>query len=335
MAGSPDAMEGEVVLHGLAVDGQPVDVGWTEPGSWRAARPYPGDDGEPVASVTPGDDGLVMAVDSPDRSVLATITPTDVPDVRPMLATSDVRLPVADHADGAPALYAGSEGLYVPAEVVGVVEALPFLGRTGVMVDLTSYLREAEISDSQNPATYVLARDGMPASVADALTVAGVSLDQPLSLADERDSLANDAYALSLRLYLVVAVALVVLAIAGVGAHLVVGMPGRRRDAASLRVVGVSRRTVARAGLVELAITLGVAASAGVVAGVVAQWVILGKIRLGTADSNSPDIPAEIDLVSLGAYTAATAIVLLVVASTVARATVRRARAAELRESAR
>ncbi|MGH3484524.1 MAG: hypothetical protein ACRDPQ_14980 [Nocardioidaceae bacterium] len=70
-------------------------------------------------------------------------------------------------------------------------------------------------------------------------------------------------------------------------------------------------------------------------AGVVAQWVILGKIRLGTADSNSPDIPAEIDLVSLGAYTAATAIVLLVVASTVARATVRRARAAELRESAR
>ncbi|HEU0286216.1 MAG TPA: FtsX-like permease family protein, partial [Nocardioidaceae bacterium] len=288
-----------------------------------------------VVAVQLTDDGLQMTVDSGDRSVLAGITPTDVPDVRPVLATSDIRLPAADHANSALALYAGSEGLYLPVEVAGVAEALPFVGRTGVMIDLTSYLREADISQSQDAATYVLARDGMPPAMADQLTAAGVSLDQPLSLAKERKRLDNDAYALSLRLYLIVSVALLALALAGVSAHLIVGMPGRRRDAAALRVVGVSRRTVSRASLVELAITLGVAALAGVIAGVVAQWVILGKIRLGTADSRSPDIPARIDLLSLGAYTAATAVVLLLVAGLVARATVRRARAAELRESAR
>ena len=335
IAASPDEMRGEVVLHQLAVDGRPVDIGLHDGRSWRASRPYPGDNGAPVVAVQPTDDGLQMTVDSGDRSVLAGITPTDVPDVRPVLATSDIRLPTADHADGAPALYAGSEGLYLPVEVAGVAEALPFVGRTGVMIDLTSYLREADISQSQDAATYVLARDGMPPAMADQLTAAGVSLDQPLSLANERESLDNDAYALSLRLYLIVSVALLALALAGVSAHLIVGMPGRRRDAAALRVVGVSRRTVSRASLVELAITLGVAALAGVIAGVVAQWVILGKIRLGTADSRSPDIPARIDLVSLGAYTAATAVVLLLVAGLVARATVRRARAAELRESAR
>jgi putative ABC transport system permease protein len=335
IAGSPDEMRGEVIVHGLTVDGRPVDIGLADRGSWRASRPYPGDNGASVVSAQPTGDGLRMTVDSSDRSVLAAITPTDVPDVRPVLATSDIRMPAADHAEGALGLYAGSEGLYVPVKVVGVAEALPFVGRTGVMIDLTSYLREASVSQSQDAATYVLARDGMPAAMADRLTAAGVSLDQPLSLAAERETLDNDAYALSLRLYLIVSVVLLALALAGVTAHLIVGMPGRRRDAAALRVVGVSRRTVARASLVELAITLGVAALAGVIAGVVAQWVILGKIRLGTADSKSPDIPARIDLASLGAYTAATAVVLLIVAGLVARATVRRARAAELRESAR
>jgi putative ABC transport system permease protein len=97
----------------------------------------------------------------------------------------------------------------------------------------------------------------------------------------------------------------------------------------------VSKRTVLRAGLVDLAITLGVAAVAGVVAGVVAQRIILGQIRLGTADDRSPDISGDVDLLTLGLYVGATTVVLLAVSATVATASVRRARGAELREAAR
>jgi putative ABC transport system permease protein len=222
----------------------------------------------------------------------------------------------------------------LPARAVSVAEAIPILGRSGVLVDLQAYTRES-FGVGIGATTYILARDDVPADVVDGLAAAGIDVDQPLSLAAEQEQLGNDAYALSLRLYVVVAAALLFLALAGVVAHLVVGMSGRRRDAAALRVVGVSKWTVLRAGLVELSVTLGVAAVAGVVSGVVAQRVVLGQIRLGSADSRSPDLPATTDLPTLGAYGAATAVVLFAVAAAVAWASIRGARAAELRESAR
>ena len=54
----------------------------------------------------------------------------------------------------------------------------------------------------------------------------------------------QDAYALSLNLYLVAALAAIVLAGAGLAVNLAVQMPDRRRDAASMRVVGVRRRQI-------------------------------------------------------------------------------------------
>lgn len=338
-AATPDSMIGELTLHELTVDGEPVDAGFGEDDAWRRQRPYDSSDAANMAAESTSS-GLRLEVDTAGSYGTADFTPTDVPDVRPIVVTADVRLPLVSVPggellmlpDAVTALGETEGGL--PVRVAGVSEAIPLLGRSGVMLDLQAFTREG-FDFGIVAETYILAREGLPSDVLDGLADAGVDVDQPRRLAAEEELLGNDAYALSLRLYVVVAAALLFLALAGVVAHLVVGMPGRRRDAAALRVVGVSRWTTLRAGLVELSVTLGVAAVAGLVAGVVAQRVVLGQIRLGSADSQSPDLPATIDLPTLVGYAAATAAVLFAVAMVVAWASTRRARAAELREGAR
>ncbi len=341
VASTAKPMHGELTIRSLSVDGRPVDAALDDVDAWRPARPYTGEDDTSIVEVSSADDsGLQLAVDTGAGFDVATIRPTDVPDVRPVVATQDVELPAAPGQTDAGLLLGPGETDWadadIPVRFVGRSEAVPLLGRSGVLIDLNAYTRE-DFSDvvPGSTQTYVLARDGVPADIVDALATAGVNVDTPMSLAAERDALSHDAYALSMRLYVVVAAALLLLALAGVIAHLVVGMPGRRRDAASLRVVGVPKRTVLRAGLVDLAITLGAAAVAGVIAGVVAQRIILGQIRLGTADSRSPEIAASIDPVALGGYVGATTAVLLAVSAVVATASVRGARGAELREAAR
>lgn len=341
VASTPKPMHGELTIRSLSVDGGPVDAALDEVDAWRPARPYTAEDGTSVVEVISADDsGLHLRVDTGDGYDVARIGPTDVPDVRPVVATQDVELPAAPGLDDAGLILAPSESDWsdadIPVRFVGRSEAVPLLGRSGLLIDLNAYTRE-DFSDLVPGATqsYVFARQGVPPDIVDALAVAGVHVDTPLSFEAERDALSHDAYALSMRLYVVVAAALLLLALAGVVAHLVVGMPGRRRDAASLRVVGVPKRTVLRAGLVDLSITLGAAAVAGVIAGVVAQRIILGQIRLGTADSRSPDVAASIDPLVLGGYVAATTVVLLIVSTMTATASVRGARGAELRDAAR
>ena len=58
-------------------------------------------------------------------------------------------------------------------------------------------------------------------------------------------------------------------------------------DAAALRVVGVPRSAVMVAVVRELAVVLGSAALAGILAGSLAQWVVLRTITLGYADDST------------------------------------------------
>ncbi|MEJ7690215.1 MAG: FtsX-like permease family protein [Nocardioidaceae bacterium] len=136
----------------------------------------------------------------------------------------------------------------------------PFLGPSGLMIDYTMFTRDNLISDVQTQ-VYVLARSDTPPSVFDALAGRGISTR--VSLSETKSVLDQDAYALSLNLYLVAAFAAIGLAVAGLVVTLMVQMPDRRRDSASLRVVGVRRRHVMRAVFAEICAVLGVAGPGG------------------------------------------------------------------------
>ncbi len=155
-------------------------------------------------------------------------------------------------------------------------------------------------------------------------------------LADVERTLGQGAYALTLRLYAVVAVLVLVMAMAGLFVSTAVQLPARRRDAAALRVVGVRRRSVMGAVVGEFAAVLGGTALAGLAAGALAQYVVLRNVTLGfTENLATPALVAAIDPGRLALLAAVVGVLFAVVAIGSATLTVRGARGATLRESAR
>ena len=177
-------------------------------------------------------------------------------------------------------------------------------------------------------------RDGAPAALRDALSDQGLTVSSTLT--EEVHTLDQGAYALALRLYAVVAALVLLMALAGLVVSTAVQLPARRRDAAALRVVGVPRRAVMSAAAREFVVVLGGAAVAGILAGTLAQYVVLRTITLGYVDAlGTPALIASIDPIRLVALAALAAVVLGVVAFVSAALTVRGARGATLRETAR
>ncbi len=214
----------------------------------------------------------------------------------------------------------------------GAAESLPLVGPAGLLVDLTTFV----LVDDPAPilvSSYVVARSDTPAAMRAELARSG--LTRVPGAAETRRVLDGTAYAQALRLYLVVAVALLVMALGGLVVSNAVQLPARRRDAAALRVVGVSRRSLVLASFAESVVVLGSAAVAGLLAGGASLAVLLPSLELGVVDDDrTPRVLPDADAARLVLVAVAIAVVLLVVAVLTAVTVVRRARAATLRETA-
>lgn len=323
------AMSGSLTITGFAVDGSPVDDA-LDPASWRPNVSYYGDS-PGVTSLGDGD-ALDVEIETDGERTLAGLSPSDVPAVRPVFMgrTAD---PVVLGSSGDVDVLETAKLDGLPVTSVGVADSMPVLGPHGVLIDYTMYARDQNIP-AESTDVYVLARGDTPDTVIAALRDRGVS--DRTELTDVRAVLDQDAYALALNLYLVVAVAAVLLALAGLAVTLAVQLPERRKDSASLRVIGVRRRQILRAVLVEIAAVLGVAGLAGVVAGSVAQYLVVRTVTLGVDSGvRTPRVVPTLDASRLGLLTLAVVAVLVAMAAAVATLAVRRARASTLREAGR
>jgi predicted lysophospholipase L1 biosynthesis ABC-type transport system permease subunit len=201
------------------------------------------------------------------------------------------------------------------------------------MIDFTAFIRDASLSNSDT-LVYIWARADTPPRILAALSDHGLST--PTREAQTKHLLDQDAFALALRLYVVVTVLVILLALAGLAANLAVQLPARRRDAASLRVVGVKRRSVMIGVVAEFVVVLGAAALAGVAAGGVAQYVVVRTVTLGFVDTALvPRVVPSFDVTSAVTLSAVMLAILVVAASCFAFLTVRGARTSSLRENAR
>ncbi len=225
-----EAMHGTATIDSFTVDGRSVPGALDAP--WRAADSQVGTPRGVRTPPTLADGRLTVSFDAGSSSYYAGIGPTDVPAVVPVLwgrtAAQETRLQT------------GSSGLF-RVRSVGTAESLPFRGPSGVLIDFTMFARNTTQDNSTNQ-VYVWARADTPRSVLDRLAARG--LTHPVTESAARDLLGQDAFALALRLYAVVTVLVILLAFAGLAANLAVQLPSRRRDAASLRVVGVKRRSI-------------------------------------------------------------------------------------------
>jgi predicted lysophospholipase L1 biosynthesis ABC-type transport system permease subunit len=201
------------------------------------------------------------------------------------------------------------------------------------MIDFSAFVRNASQANSDQ-LVYVWARSDTPPGVLRALAAHGLA--NPTTEVETKHLLDQDAFALALRLYVVVTFLVILLALAGLAANLAVQLPARRRDAASLRVVGVKRRSVMVGVVQEFVVVLGAAALAGVAAGVVAQYVVVRTVTLGFVDSSLvPRVVPSFDVTSAVTLSVVVLLLLVVAASCFAFLTVRGARTSSLRENAR
>ena len=324
-AGTNTSMTGELAVTAVLADGQPVP-GVIEGADW-VATPDPAVRSS-ITDLREVDGTLEMTVDTGDSVGMARLTAGGIVEQRPALAGPKVQQTALAKLD---------EGFGLvrvdPLGGIGAVEGMPFAGPSGLLVDYSSFITDRPVYNS-NLDTRVLQREGAPSGITDALSAAGLTIET--TLAQERRVLDQSAYALALRLYAVVAALVLLMALAGLFVSAAVQLPARRRDAAALRGVGVPRSSVMVAVVRELAVVLGGAAIAGILAGSLAQWVVLRTITLGYAEGlATPALVATISPLRLVVLALLAAAVFGAVALASASMTVRGARGATLRESAR
>jgi hypothetical protein len=325
--GGPSAlverMRGTATIESFTVDGKPVHGVLDE--GWRPQASVIINTTTAVRKVQRSQGGMTMTFRAGGPDSYAGISPTDIPDPVPVLFG---RL-----ANETPQVPTGAAGLFRVVPAGAPAESVPFRGPSGVMVDFTAFMRNASLSNSDT-LVHIWARADTPQRILGQLAARGIS--NPTTEAQTKRVLDQDAFALALRLYVVVTVLVILLALAGLAANLAVQLPARRRDAASLRVVGVKRRSVMVGVVAEFVVVLGAAALAGVAAGGVAQYVVVRTVTLGFVDSSLvPRVVPSFDVGSALSLSAAVLVVLVVSASCFAFLTVRGARTSSLRENAR
>lgn len=317
------AIDGEVTVQEVAVDGDPV-ADALEGAGWTVAPEASGADA--LDGLEVGPEGLRVAAYSTEPVILQ-LTAGDLPRALPVVRGATAA------TEQAPSAYTASSPLSFPVDPVTTSASVPLLGPRGLLIDWDMLSADREVYD-QDSQVYVLSRADTPAEVEQRLRDAG--LVEETTYAAVKADLDGTAYALTLRLYAIVAVLVLVMAVAALAVSTAVQLPSRRRDAAALRVVGVPRRAVVGSVLRELALVLGGTAVAGLAAGSLAQYVVLRTVTLGYAETlSTPALVAAVDPVRLALLALVTVVLFGAVAVVSAVLTVRGARGATLRESAR
>jgi putative ABC transport system permease protein len=302
-------VQGALTIDAVAVDGHRVDWGLADPGGWRPARPFPVSLVDPPVVLSTAGSGLRLQLylgrlpgagpQLAQVSGFARITPSRTPDVVPALVTRGTATDSAAQQGSGIALdYPASavvgtslNGEQVPMRVVERVRALPGLGDEGSLSDLETALVEFEPPLEALVTTELWVARDTPPSVLTAIRARGISLTDPSapsSLAATLHGLRTDAFSLGLRLFLVVGIATLLLAVLGVFTSAVLQSRWRSYEVASLRVVGVSQRTLVRGSVLEYTVLLGVAVLLGMLSAYLALRLVLPSMSLGTSAEHDP-----------------------------------------------
>lgn len=302
---------------------------WSAPAAARIATPGQAGADTPVTDVEADGDRLVIGIDTDGGNGLAILRFTPDAELMPVLvgAGADDQL---QSLGGVPNVPWGIRP--IPVEPTYESASVPFGGPQDLMIDLRQFLSEAQLAPGEGQ-TRILVRDGAPETVTAALRDAGAT--EVTTFEAELRLQEASAFALALRMYVVVAALVLLMALAAMLITTAVQLPARRRDAAALRVVGVPRSVISRAVIGEQALMLGVAVLAGVLSGAAAARLLVGTLTLGTVDAaDVPAVLAELDRLDLTLLGLGSFAVLLLIAVVGTLRTVRSARGSTLREAA-
>jgi hypothetical protein len=266
---------GSFELLGLTLDGAPVVPADRAVLGWRAA-PYS----------TPGPQYGVSSAGDAVRYDFGVTS-----DDRPALIVADTAYPlpvVAARADGLPGPGQPAGGRLpdmrpVDQQVVAVTDVLPG-ARTvgGRLADLAAVTRlSTRIADGGDQQVWLTAL--APPTIRQALTDRGFTIRSEETAVAQAATFARYGPVLAFRGHLAAGLVTLVLAIATVLA--VIGLGARRRswELAAVRTLGISRRLLTRAALIELLLLVGFAVAVGTAVGLAATGITASAVPLAVA----------------------------------------------------
>ncbi|MDX6318986.1 MAG: putative transport system permease protein, partial [Nocardioidaceae bacterium] len=323
------AMRGSLTISRFRFDGRPVRyfsaIGWRPVADPAFGGPPPA-----ITGTRSSQGALALSIDSSGRKVVAEVAPRDLPPVPPVVLgrTASPKVVARQGNELKVATAVGGSAVVSP---IATSESTPFFGPAGMLVDDTTYTRDNAVFDLETT-VHILARSDTPSKILAELAARGIT--QRTTLDQVRHTLDQDAYALALNLYLVVTAIVLLLAFAGLAVAMAVSIPTRRRDAASMRVVGVPRRSIVAAVVLDTAAVVGAATVAGIAAGALSQYVVVHTLTLGYVDSIfTPRVLPSLDLRFVAELLVVAAVVLVAIAALLGGLTVRGARTATLRDN--
>lgn len=304
---------------------QQLDAGLATSGHWR---PQPSRLGNSDDKLSVTDGGLQDSYSS-ESGGSAGITHADSPRPLPVLASPRGLIPGAENQSNL--RMSDETGAVVPVAVVGSPAVLPAVLDDGVLVDLPGLREQLPAFDSEASWSIWLGPDA-PADAVDRLRAAGLVVEPGASYASRLDELGRQGPALALRLLVACAIVGSILAVGGTA--IAIASTGRRRtfELASLRAVGIRRRILLRASILEQLLLLGAALVLGVPAGYLAARLALPSVP-EFADATPVTLSYRPALSGVALFALAFLVLLTLTAVLAGRALLRAAAPARLREA--
>jgi hypothetical protein len=229
-------------------------------------------------------------------------------------------------------LLEGIDGRSHRASVVGSVGAVPFVGRTGALLDLGHVLRGA-IGTVAGARSVVVARADTPSRVLARLRRDGAG--KPSTYAAVADALGATPQARADSLALLVAVGVGLVALTHLIAWLLAQLGRRRAEVAGLRAAGIGPRAVRRAYVVEAALLATVVLVAAAVAAVATTVPLLTPMELVGGWAQAPTLRPGIHPFTVATVVVGAAVLVVGLCSLVFTRFGRAARPAALRSADR
>lgn len=321
-------------LHGTAliskieiqVDGtwKTLDAGLLSAGGWRKATSL----GNSTDQLSVSRQGLIDTFTS-RAGGSAGVAHSDSPS--PLLAVASSNGATTGPDAPKPLQMADDTGASAAFTLPTTAKVLPSVLDSGVMVDLSAVRAQLPSFDTEASWTIWLGPQAPPDAIA-RLRAAGLVLDVGSTERGRLTELGRQGPALALRLLVVCAIVGSILAVGGTA--IAIASTGRRRsfELASLRAIGIKRRTLLRASIIEQLLLLGAALVLGVPSGYLAARISMPSIP-EFADSTPVALHYQPSIAGVLLFALGFAVLLGVTSALAGRALMRAAAPSRLREA--
>jgi hypothetical protein len=322
------ALNGTILVSKLEVQRNgtwtTLDAGLTKPDNWRPEL-TPGNASDRLQTTGTGLQDTFHSQDGASAGIAHSDSPSPLPVVTG--ANGVVTGPTAPN----PLAVIDSGQNTATIAVSASSRVLPSVLEDGLMVDLKSIRTQLPGFDSEASWTIWLGPQAPPDAL-QRLRAAGLVVQAGQTGPGRVTELGRQGPALALRLLVVCAIAGSVLAVGGTA--IAIASTGRRRsfELASLRALGIKRRTLLRSSVIEQLLLLGAAVVLGVPAGYLAARLTMPSIP-EFADATPVALHYEPALLGVLLFTLAFVALLSLTAVLAGRALIRAAAPSRLREA--